>query len=117
MNERMMREKLQKFTDFTNTLLPHEVKYLLSVQQFHDDDRLNILKRIAHNIEQENNTLNYDTKINKRKYSNLKNWIIERLQSIDVDVQFEWMTEVEKAIMTDSISVEEEKKLLKAISS
>jgi hypothetical protein len=110
-----MREKLQKFTAFTNTLLPHEVKYLLSVQQFHDDDRLRILQRIAHNIEHENNALDYDIKINKRKYSNLKNWIVERLQSIDVDVQFEWMTEVEKAIMTDSISVEEEKKLLKAI--
>lgn len=110
-----MRAKLQKFTDFTNTLLPHEVKYLLSIEQFHDEDRLQILHRIAHNIEQGNAFIDYDTTINKRKYSNLKTWIVERLQMVDVDVQFEWMTELEKAIMTDSIAAEEEKKLLKAI--
>ena len=110
-----MRAKLQKFTDFTLTLLPHEVTYLLSIEQFQDDDRLNILKRIAHNIEQGNTFIDYDITINKRKYSNLKNWIVERLQTIDVDVQFEWMTELEKAIMTDCITPEDEKQLLKAI--
>lgn len=110
-----MRAKLQKFTDFTLTLLPHEVSYLLSIQQFQDEDRLNILKRIAHNIDQGNRFIDYDTKINKRKYSNLKNWIVERLQAIDVDIQFEWMSDLERSIMTDSVQAEEEKRLLKAI--
>lgn len=110
-----MRAKLQKFTDFTLTLLPHEVSYLLSIQQFQDEDRLNILKRIAHNIEQGNQFIDYDTSLNKRKYSNLKNWIVERLEIIDVDAQFEWMSELEKAIMTDCITPEAEKQLLKAI--
>lgn len=110
-----MRSKLQKFTEFADTLLPHEVAYLLQVEQFQDDGRLQILKRIAHNIEQGNAFLPYDETLDKRKYSNLKNWITERLEAIDVDKQLEEMLAMERAIMTDSISAEAEKKLLKMV--
>ncbi|MEL6971380.1 MAG: hypothetical protein AAFZ63_07760 [Bacteroidota bacterium] len=110
-----MRSKLQKFTDFTNTLLPHETQYLLSVQQFQDEERLTILQRIDHNAQHISQFTPYDTKIDKRKYNHLKNWITERLSAIDVDQQLSWMLETEQKILTDCIDREAEKKLLKMI--
>lgn len=112
-----MRSKLQKFTTFTNTLLPHETQYLLSIQQFHDQERLDILRRIDHNAHHIDQFTAYDQRIDKRKYNHLKNWIEERLTAIDVDQQLSWMLEMEQKILTDRIGREEEKKLLKVIRS
>ncbi|MCO6491443.1 MAG: hypothetical protein J5I98_23700 [Phaeodactylibacter sp.] len=110
-----MRMKLQKFTDFANTLLPHETAYLLSTQQFEDDIKLGILELIDFNCNNIRQFTPYDDSIDKRKYSNLKNWITERLQAIDVDMRFDWMSRLERQVMTDSIEPQEEKQLLKAI--
>ncbi|HQU58645.1 MAG TPA: hypothetical protein PLU64_05600 [Saprospiraceae bacterium] len=110
-----MRTKLQKFTEFANTLLPHETAYLLSVQQFEDDIKLGILELIDYNCRNIRQFTPYDQEIDKRKYSNLKSWIVERLEAIDVDVRFDWMSRMERQIMTDSILPQEEKQLLRAI--
>lgn len=110
-----MRSKLQKFTDFANTLLPHETAYLLRIQQFQDDERLAILQKVDYNCRNILQFEPYDESIDKRKYSHLKNWIVERLEAIDVDVKFNWMSELERKIMTDSILPTEEKRLLKVI--
>ncbi len=110
-----MRAQLQKFTDFTNTLLPHETEYLLSIQQFDDQERLDILQLVNHNCHQINQFTPYDTSIDKRKYNHLQNWIATRLSKIDVDEHFQWMISMEQKIMTDSIQISEEKQLLKAI--
>lgn len=112
-----MRGKLQKFTAFTNTLLPHETRYLLSVQQFKDEERLAILQRIDHNAHHIDQFTAYDLDIDKRKYNHLKNWIEERLAAIDVDQRLSWMLDTEQKILTDGINREEEKKLLKMIRS
>ncbi|NUN99891.1 MAG: hypothetical protein HUU01_04670 [Saprospiraceae bacterium] len=110
-----MRSKLQKFTEFANTLLPHETAYLLTVQQFDDKAKLSILQRMHENCSRVNAFTPYDETVDKRKYSNLKTWISERLIAIDVDQQFEWMSDMERQIMTDAIQPEEEKRLLKTI--
>jgi hypothetical protein len=112
-----MRSKLQKFTTFTGTLLPHETDYLLSIEQFSDDQRRAILHRVDFNCKHIDQFTPYDESLDKRKYSHLKNWILDRLRAIDVDVQFEWMSEMERKIMTDTILPVEEKQLLKAIRS
>jgi hypothetical protein len=110
-----MRAKLQKFSEFANTLLPHETTYLLSIQQFEDDIKLGILELMDYNCRNIRQFTPFDEAIDKRKYSNLKNWIVERLESIDVDVRFEWMIRMEQKIMTDSIEAEDEKQLLRII--
>jgi len=107
-----MRAPLKKFTDFANTLLPNETAYLLSIQKFEDEDRLNIVRQIdynAHNIAQ---FTPYDTTINKRKYNHLQKWITARLDAIDVDQQFSKLIDWEQKIITDSITPAEEKVLL-----
>ncbi|MEM1121218.1 MAG: hypothetical protein AAGJ18_12275 [Bacteroidota bacterium] len=110
-----MRSKLQKFTQFAQQLLPHEVTYLLKVQQLADADRLAILQRIDYNCQHTDQFTPYDTNIDKRKYHHLQNWMERKLREIDVDEQFAWMSRLEHQIMMDTISSTEEKELLKAI--
>ncbi|MBL7818964.1 MAG: hypothetical protein JNL70_28445 [Saprospiraceae bacterium] len=110
-----MRNKLQKFTDFANGLLPHETEYLLSVQQFQDKKKLDILEQIDFNCKNIHLFKPFDEEVDKRKYSNLKTWIEEHLAEIDVDAQYDWIARTNQSIMTDSITPEEEKNLLKTI--
>ncbi|KAA3632076.1 MAG: hypothetical protein DWQ02_15320 [Bacteroidetes bacterium] len=110
-----MRSKLKKFTEFANSLLPHETAFLLDTQQFVDDKKLKILHRVDHNCRNIDQFTPYDETIDKRKYSNLKKWITQRLEAIDVDAFFEWIMEMERKILTDSIQINEEKQLLKTI--
>ncbi|MTB53437.1 hypothetical protein [Lewinella sp. W8] len=110
-----MRNRLQAFTDFTNQLLPHETAYLLRTHRLEDQERIAILERVDHNCRQIQQFTPYDPNINKRKYHHLKLWIEERLQSIDVDVQHDWLLQLERKIMTDTIEPADEKKLLKMV--
>ncbi len=110
-----MRNKLQKFGDFAASLLPHETAYLLSVQQFEDELKLGILQLMHENCSKVSRQTPYDTAIDKRKYSNLKGWIEERLAAVDVDERFDWLSLMERKIMTDAIEPQEEKILLKTI--
>lgn len=107
-----MRSKLQKFTEFAQTLLPHETAYLLAVQQFDDKIKLGILERVDHNCRQPDQFAPYDEQLDKRKYSNLKQWISERLHATDVDAEYEWLLDTERQIETDSIAPEREERLL-----
>jgi len=109
------RSKLQKFTEFTQALLPHETGYLLSIQHFDDKVKLAILQRIDHNCRHRQAFVPYDETVDKRKYSNLKRWIRERLQAIDVDADYERLLQAERAIETDQIRPETEEQLLERL--
>lgn len=110
-----MKPKLQRFTDFANALFPHEADYLIAVQQFEDTEKIKILNLIHYNSKNPDNTLPYDVTIDKRKYSSIIIWIEQRLQEIDVDAYFDWMSGMDKKINMDNILPEEEKQLFKAI--
>lgn len=110
-----MKHKLHRFTTFANDLFPHEAEYLLSVQQFEDTEKTKILNLVHYNSKNPANTLPYDVTIDKRKYSSMIQWIQQRLQAIDVDHYFDWMSTLDKKINMDNILPEEEKRLFKAI--
>lgn len=110
-----MRHPLQKFTDFTHTLLPHETAYLLRVQQFKDGERLAILERVHRNAQRTEGFTPYDASIDKRKYHHFANWVKTRLAEVDVDERMSWMLRLENRIMTDTVRAEEERELLRAI--
>lgn len=110
-----MRTKLSKFSAYCNTLLPHETAYLLHIQHLQDAERVAILQQAHDNSRSLGVARPFDETIDKRKYSHLKNWMEERLKDIDVDEQYNWMSELERRIMTDSILPSQEKELLRAI--
>ena len=53
--------------------------------------------------------------IDKRKYSNLMQWVQQRLAGIDMDKHLVHLNQLDGKIMTDSIGSAEEKVLLQAI--
>ncbi len=108
-----MPSKLNKFSTFCDSLLPHELDYLIKVQQFKDRDRLSILNQIIG--QQDQDSFTFDDTVDKRKYSHLKNWIENRLAEIDVDLSLKRILEVEEAIFTDQINSASEKLLLRSI--
>jgi hypothetical protein len=107
-----MINKLNKFTQFVNSLYPHETDYLLSIQQFDTQDNLKILNLINYNCKKPSVTIPYDITIDKRKYSYMKNWIVKNLSEIDVDLFYNWLIDMEKQVMTDAILPDEEKEIL-----
>lgn len=110
-----MRYRLQKFTEFANALLPLETRYLLNNQQLVDEERLSILKRVYHNTHQLFDFVPYDECIDKRKYNHLKNWIQNKLEKIDVDLQLQRILDWEQKIFLDQIKPSNEKILLREI--
>lgn len=111
-----MRSKLSIFTDFANTLFPHEMEYLLAVQNFEKPLNLSILKQIYSNVAlRESQRKKFDESIDKRTYSYLKNWITETLLKIDIDYFFDWLIETEKKILTDIIVPSDEAVILSNI--
>jgi tetratricopeptide (TPR) repeat protein len=96
-------------------MLPHELDYLLGIQAFEDPERLNILERMRHNNEPLYAEETFDENIDKRKYSHLKNWIVQRLASIDVDHEYEWLSNTDHDMMTGNLSEETELAIVKRI--
>jgi hypothetical protein len=107
-----MRHKLSNFTDFANTLYPHEVDYLLAVQQFNKPNNLKVVNLIHYNSRNPQNRLPFDSTIDKRTYSYLKTWITDTLYKADVDMFYDWLIGIERNVMSDSITPDEEKELL-----
>lgn len=107
-----MRNKLSTFSDFANSLYPHETDYLLSVQQFNKQKNLKILNLVNYNSKNPLNRLPYDSSIDKRTYSYIKNWISETLTRVDVDLFYDWLLSIEKNVMSDSITPDQEKMLM-----
>jgi hypothetical protein len=110
-----MKEKLSIFTKFANSLYPNEVDYLSKVQNFKDPDNRKILEKIIYNSEHINKPIDFDTRIDKRKYSKLKKWIIQQLNKIDVDYFFDRLNQFDKKINTDNVLAEDEEEILKML--
>lgn len=111
-----MRTRLSVFSDFANSLFPHELEYLITVQNFSKPLNLKILQQIySNNTSTSGAKKNYDEKVDKRTYSYLKNWISETLQKIDVDYFFDWLISTEKKILTDVVVPSDEVDILSNI--
>lgn len=106
-----MRAKLSTFEAFADSLYPHELDYLMNIQQFKKPENREILRRMRFNSTTHQKK-KYDTSIDKRSYSYVKNWIEENLSKIDVDVYFNWLIKTERSILTDIITPAEEAEIL-----
>jgi hypothetical protein len=95
--------------------LPHETTYLLNKQQFADPDNLTILKQTHEKVAGVTPQPDFSTHIDKRKYSRMIQWISENLNNADVDKEFDLLIELEKKLMNDAISTEDEQILLTLI--
>ncbi len=106
------REKLARFKSFAAELLPHEVNYLQAQAAFVDPINAALFQQLCDFVLHPEQAITFDTKIDKRKYTYLKNWVEKQLSSIDADHFFEWMHQLDLKLMTDQISPDEEIELL-----
>ena len=111
-----MKTKLKKFTEFSKTILPNEAKYLESIYQFTDLEKQRIIRFVIPNALSQKKPVDFNTEINKRKYSYIKDWIKRKLASIDVDATIGWIMSLNQKILTDAIASHEEKEFLQYIS-
>ncbi|MEE4001751.1 hypothetical protein V1T75_15500 [Tenacibaculum sp. FZY0031] len=110
-----MKTKLKKFREFSKTILPNEAKYLQTVYSFKGEEKCVISNLIIKNALSKNGFTEFDTFIDKRKYSYVKNWTQKKLSNIDVDVTIDWLMSLKKKILTDAITSQEEKEFLQYI--
>jgi len=108
-----MKQKLKAFSEFARWLLPLEVEYLKQAEQFQDAGlKVVLLKIAAYN---KSGKLKFDETVDKRKYSYLKNWIIRKLDAVDVDQHLLLLCQLDKKVMTDTLLPEDEKQILNII--
>ena len=112
-----MKEKLKKFKSFAQILLPHELRYLLSIQRFQDPEKLQIIENLVVEAETISQVGIYDETIDKRKYSYIQKWIKNELDKIDVDKKYLWINTMQQDISLDRISSEDEAAILKSLNS
>ncbi len=110
-----MKSKLSRFSDFATHILPLEADFLLHAQQFEDEDKKYIINKIVEQARQPEQVIEFDTSIDKRKYSYIKSWCEKIITRLDVDLNLEKLLRQEQLILTDSLSISDEKALLKRI--
>ncbi|HRC94687.1 MAG TPA: hypothetical protein PLX42_08650, partial [Tenuifilaceae bacterium] len=108
-----MKDKLATFQSLCDELYPHELDYLLSINQFQKGENVQVLQLVYYNATNPDNPIPFDKSLDKRTYSYIKSWILDNLQKIDVDVFYDWVSGVERIILNDSIQSADEKQLLK----
>lgn len=108
-----MKQKLAKFSAFAENLFPHEVYFLSKIQNFQTPENKEIFDIILYNLDHRNRPKSFDESIDKRKYSNLKKWMEERLTEADVDQQLIVIQQLEARVLLDQVDKRTEKEILK----
>lgn len=108
-----MKKPLVRFTEFAANLFPHELYYLDSIQNFQIPENREILETMLYNLEHREKPRAFSTRIDKRKYSNLKKWMDEKLAEADVDRQLRSITGLENKVLLDDVDAATEKELQK----
>ncbi|HMM11958.1 MAG TPA: hypothetical protein PKE03_07690 [Bacteroidales bacterium] len=110
-----LRQQRMAFEAFAATLMPHELEYVSSRQNFKTNENRLILSQLRESLLRPAQFRGFDRSIDKRHYSYVKKWIEEKLIAIDADVFFERLSELDKKIMTDALSAEDERQMLAMI--
>lgn len=111
-----MKQKLNKFNQFSAGILPLETDFLCYFQKFEDPEKSSILNNIVYQANNPDQNFTFDSSIDLRKYSYVKKWCEDILSNLDVDNNLGKLIEWEQLMLTDRISTTDEKALLKWIS-
>ena len=107
------KQKLLKFNNFVEAILPHEAYFLKHSRRFDDEEKNQILDTIILKVLKNEPEIVFDENIDKRKYSYVKDWCSKLIDHFDVDKMLGKLFQWEHQIMTDTIVPETEKELLK----
>jgi hypothetical protein len=111
----MPKTFLASFIQFEQTLLPHQIEWIVCINLMRDPEKIRILNLLHHNLLQPKKAHPYPYTIDKRKYSFIRKYIEEKLKTIDVDLFYSWLCETDRKIMTDNLSLDDERHIVRYI--
>ena len=106
-----MRKPLEHFYRFAESLYPHELYFLESCQNFQIEDHKRVMAVLLYNLKHRQKPKSFPTDIDKRKYSNLKKWMLEKLEQANVDTQLKHISQLEIKVMLDEVDAGTEKEI------
>ncbi|MGY6561278.1 MAG: hypothetical protein ACXITV_04170 [Luteibaculaceae bacterium] len=112
-----MRTKSKKINVFAKQLFPSEVVYVEKNNQFADPQYLDVLSKLHLQSQNPALTVHFDLEIDPRKYSRLMANFKHKLEKIDVDFYYQWISQCNAQISMDAILPETEKTILTEIKS
>lgn len=108
-----MKSKLKKFTTFSDRLFPSEVAFVAANNDFQDPEYFELLERIGQRVNGSSELVEFDPDTDPRKYSRLMQAMERKLESIDVDAYYAWISRINYLINTDAIPTEEQARILR----
>lgn len=112
-----MVKPLKKFYAFAESVFPTEVVHVINNNEISDPELLSILNRLYDFVFFPDKEVKFDTQIDARKYSRIIRYFETKLQKIDVDAFYAWITKTDFLITTDAIPPQEQQRILKEIKS
>ena len=110
-----MRKPLEHFYRFSQALYPHELYFLEKSQNFQIEENQRIMETMLYNLQHRQKPKDFPLDIDKRKYSNLKKWMQERLDQANVDMQLKRINSLELKVMLDEVDADTEKEIQQLI--
>ncbi len=105
--------KLKKFNAFVDGLFPSEADYVRKYNLYADPDLKVILDLIWKRVNNPWSGVDFDPKIDPRKYSKLMAGINRKLKNRDVDAYFGWISELNHRITIDAITPQDQAMILR----
>ena len=109
--------KLKKFNLFVDSLYPSELTHVLKNNSFEDEDIFSILAVMKQRVEKPEANVSFDAEIDPRKYSKLIRSFKQKLDAIDVDSYFAWISRINHLITIDNIPPNEQAKIIREMES
>jgi hypothetical protein len=108
-----VKSKLKKFTTFSDRLFPSEVAFVAANNDFQDPEYFELLERMGQRVNGAREHVEFDPETDPRKYSRLMQAMERKLESIDVDAYYAWISRINYLINTDDIPTEEQARILR----
>lgn len=110
-----MKKPPRKFDLFAASVFPTEVEHVKNNNEITDPELLSIIDRLHSFVNSPEKEVEFDQNIDPRKYSRIIKYFDSKLHKIDVDAYYEWITNIDYQITTDTIPPEEQQRILREI--
>src|SRR5690554_1876129 len=110
-----MKKPSRKFDLFVASVFPTEVEHVKQNNEITDPELLSIIDKLHSSVNFPEREIQFDQNIDPRKYSRIIKYFETKLQKIDVDAYYAWISKIDYQITTDAIPPEEQQRILREI--
>lgn len=110
-----MKKPLRTFYAFANSVFPTEVEHVKNNNEITDPELISILDTLHNYVLFPEKEVRFNDRIDARKYSRIIKYFETKLERIDVDAYYAWVTQIDFQITTDAIPPQEQQRILNEI--